>query len=527
MNILEEIAESYTYNGVVSLKALDDDIVTLENQIDTFKATLGELKLRGKRSTPLVEKIREAKIKLSLLKAVYKKESDKSTPDDVILSVLGISGKDARETEAPKTVADEREPKKQNFESTELENTDSNVVTEIEILEDDKLKDDEVVIENPEIEKTVEPIESKTDEDKGSETVTIGEEIATENSNESIVEETPATDNEKSVEMENCKEKEVEATCEPSDVNDENGCVAELNTSEESKEEDGKIITEISIDNETGEISIPYVNENDREYIIPKKDKDEIDSITYPGEPVDNFAETISIDKTVKLLTNKQEECDSECPTPGLEDYFEPIEEIEPMQFSPEVDLEIDEMIQRQEEAASVEYSENVVECENSAQANGMDARGYELPDNYLMGVTEFHPYDAFPKYGEPEIYSSFDLSPYTNMVNTESVTGAFDNTKKTLEVTFFDVRDYSVFVKLLKEKKPGLFGFLEKPKSIFMDVHEKHGDEETVYHYEFVGCRLKKLLDTKYAPKDEHGVLNTVSHECTAVFKYKKLKLS
>ena len=72
MNIFEELAESYTYNGVVSLKALDDDIVTLENQIDSYNATLRELQLRGKKVTPLVAKIRDAKIRLSLLKAVYK-----------------------------------------------------------------------------------------------------------------------------------------------------------------------------------------------------------------------------------------------------------------------------------------------------------------------------------------------------------------------------------------------------------------------------------------------------------------------
>lgn len=121
MNIFEEIAERYTYNGVVSLKALDDDIVTLENQIDSWLATLNELRLRGKKSSTIVEKIRDGKIRLSLLKAVYKRESDKTNQDDVIADVLGISAKNANEIETPGTAADNKEPVRQNFEKAEIE----------------------------------------------------------------------------------------------------------------------------------------------------------------------------------------------------------------------------------------------------------------------------------------------------------------------------------------------------------------------------------------------------------------------
>ena len=34
MGIFDELAESYTYNGAVSIKAIEDDIVILENQLD-------------------------------------------------------------------------------------------------------------------------------------------------------------------------------------------------------------------------------------------------------------------------------------------------------------------------------------------------------------------------------------------------------------------------------------------------------------------------------------------------------------
>lgn len=135
MNIFEELTERYTYNGAVSLKAIEDDIVTLENQIDNYNATLNELRLRRKNQTPLNDKIREAKIHLSILKAFYKKETDRDTSDDVILNMLGVSAKSAKETDSPETVASDREPKPQNFIEVDAEkNTDENEMFEDNVL---------------------------------------------------------------------------------------------------------------------------------------------------------------------------------------------------------------------------------------------------------------------------------------------------------------------------------------------------------------------------------------------------------
>jgi hypothetical protein len=171
-----------------------------------------------------------------------------------------------------------------------------------------------------------------------------------------------------------------------------------------------------------------------------------------------------------------------------------------------------------------IDESKNVVTYEDNSQMNEVSV---EISDPQDIAY-DFPAYDAFSN-DEPisEIYSSFDLSPYTDMVNTDTVAGAFDNKRKILEVTFHDIRDYSIFVKLIKQKRPSLFSFLEKPKSIFMDVHERHGDEEKIYHYEFANCRLKYLLDSRYLPKSETVTTETEKHECTAVFKYKKLKLT
>ena len=464
MNIFEEIAESYTYNGVVSLKALDDDIVTLENQIDSYNATLKEIQLRGKKSSPLVQKIRDAKIRLSLLKAVYKKESDRNTSDDIILNMLGISANNAKEVELPKTVAEDKEPLVQDFEESDVEV----------------------------VEETVEDTEVVVSEEENTEDVVTEEDEVVETPADGLVCE------------ENTEDLRVVETIEP-----------------ESEKKIYRLGHEIDINEETGQIVInDNALTNPTEYFIPQEE--EVDDIAYPGEPMDNMAEDISVDKAVKLLTDKPEECDYECPPPpGWDDYFEPTEEFDTPFYSPECDEEVDDVQCQKED--EIDDSKNVVTYEDNSEMNEVSV---ELSDPQDIAY-DFPTYDAFPNEPISEIYSSFDLSSYTDMVNTNTVVGAFDNKRKILEVTFHDIRDYSIFIKLMMQKRPGLFSFLEKPKSIFMDVHERHGDEEKIYHYEFTNCKLKNLLDSRYSPKSETVTTETVSHECTAVFKYKKLKLT
>ena len=121
MNILDEIAEGYTYSGVVSLKAMEDDIFTLENQIDNLNAVLREVQLRGKNPGPVKQRIRDEKIRLSLLKAAFKRESDKDASYDAIMDVLGVT-RDGMETkDQPATAVSDREPLKQNFEKADIE----------------------------------------------------------------------------------------------------------------------------------------------------------------------------------------------------------------------------------------------------------------------------------------------------------------------------------------------------------------------------------------------------------------------
>lgn len=492
MNIFEELAESYTYNGVVSLKALDDDIGALEGQIDSYNATLRELQLRGKKPGPLIEKMRDAKVRLSLLKALYKRESDKNTSDDIIMNMLGISANNASEVESPETAADGKEPVAQDFEESEVE-ADDEGACDSESISEEEISDDEIAVEE-----VVEPHESRV--------IDLGK----ENTNK---------------EFQTVEASEEEPVNVPSSVSTE--IVVE--------KEDGKIFFlghEINIKHEDGSVIIERNSTpSHTDYFLPSKEE-EVENITYPSEPMDNVVEAVPVSKAIELLKGDADDQDIDNvekeeydeheypPPPTIDDYLEPVDirTGEPTYSDEEdsVDTACAEVEDASDNRDFAVIRDAVTNQDDVVVENKIDS------DDFYFPV-----YNAFEREIEDEIYSSFDLSPYTNMVNTNTVTGVFDNDRKILEVTFFNARDYSVFVELLKKKKPRLLSFLEKPKSIFMDVYERHGDEEIIYHYEFAGCRLKKLLDTKYASKDEHGVLNTVSHECTAVFKYKKLKLT
>lgn len=290
MGIFEELADAYTYNGSISLKALEDDIITLENQIDSYDATIRELNIRKKKPGVLIEKRRDARIRLSLLKTFYKREKDKDTTNDVILNMLGISANEAKEEERVLTAAEGREPKPQNFESSELE---------------------------------------------------VSEDF----------------------------------------------------------------------------------------YMEPESSPDYTD---------------------------------------------------EYLSFRDDV---------------------NFVEPEN---------------------------YDAFYE-SDKSIYASFDLTDFTDMVNTDSVKGYYDNDAKTLTVIFKDIRDHSIFMKLLKERTESnspLSEILRKPRNIFMDVHEKVGETVNRYRYEFMDCKVKEAHDSGFISQRESTQGTESEHECAIVFKYRKLRI-
>jgi hypothetical protein len=137
--------------------------------------------------------------------------------------------------------------------------------------------------------------------------------------------------------------------------------------------------------------------------------------------------------------------------------------------------------------------------------------------------------YDAFYEY-DNKIYVSFDLCGYTDMANTNSITGTFNHKRKTLELTFTDVRDYPIFTFLLNEKnkKCGFFErFTKKPKSIIMYVRTETDGILKEYRYEFTSCRLVEVFDSEYKSMRESTYYPTSTHEFYAKFKYKRLNIS
>ena len=527
MNIFEELAESYTYNGVVSLKALDDDIVTLQNQIDSYNATLSELKLRGKRVSPLVAKIRDAKIRLSLLKAVYKRESDKTTTDDVILSMLGVSGRDAKEVSGVNTAADGREPKPQNFESAELEEVAvEQEVTDVKAAETEKVVDSEVVV---------------TEEDEAEMQASVLQDSDSEE--EVVVHDESVTDDKISEAKSGV---EVEKTAAPV----ESGISVQVEP--ELKEGEPKTLDVESICKEVELVTVPAfqipVEKDTKNVEVEKATKEQETKPVRAEKPLISFFKkiigkgklaTLPDIKLAKIPDDnlKQNDiksfsgCNDEVventeviPLPTIDDYHEP--ELGPS-YEEVIYDETGPIYNYPNDEALSETLEVVHNDENGwiqGEPSGTVVCEEDSPEIDCEKTYEpFYPPDD-------KIYASFDLHNYTDLVNTNSITGTFSEKHKVIELNFTDVRDYEIFTFFLNEKnqKCAFFNRLvKKPKSIIMYVRTEVDGTEKEYRYEFTGCRLVEVFDSEYKSMRESVYYPTATHEFYAKFKYKRLKIS
>lgn len=493
MNIFEELAENYTYNGIVSLKAIDDDIVTLENQIDSLNATLREIQLRGKKPGRLTERIRDAKIRLSLLKALFKRESDKTSPDDAILGVLGVSANHAKEVEIPETAADKKAPLPQNFEKVEIETTNDEKSTCA--VEEGMLNSGGIAVEN---------IKSSDDEVKNN--------VVAET-------ETPRKD----------------------------GSISEFENVEKEREETIESKPEIAFVNEHDIVATDKTPDSINAFPAPKrdidneKDKDVVtneelsttESTHYLAEAPDEALndipitaktnDSVQVEKDESTVKEGQEETDDVCPPPTIDDYEESIDNVQSETFFDEDDRTLD-FVTVSSNNSNVEYivpEKDEINEEQDTEVN------YCVSDT----IKEYPSFDAFPEEA-PKIYCSFDLYEYTNQVNTNTITGYFDAKRKVLELTFTDMRDYPLFSFFLKEKtkKRSLFDcFRKKQKSIIMYVRiEEPGGIEKAYHYEFTDCHSIEVIDSDYGSmRDAEYYGGTSIHEFHVIFKYKNLKIS
>lgn len=473
MNILQELAESYKYNGSVSLKAIEDDIVTLQNQIDSYNATLKEVNLRHKNSAPLVAKIREAKIKLTLLKTLLKKETEKGVSNDVIMDMLGVSGKEAKEVETPETAAANKKPKAQNFESSELgyEEKVDYVVDNLstvpimenvarEITDQGKLYSVAPEITNAGIIYNVQTEITKEDKE------TVVDEVKPEN--------TEVSDN-KIVTGEAVDDDE---TVPPPTIDD-------------YEEPVDSQTPKVTIDMETGEVVLNtdcFTNPTD--YNIPFNPCYECDLTSCPSHPDSEFVTRICPEPVIKPL-EKEIVC---------------------------------------EKYATMATSEEQPEETKTAVCDDVELADCLAPEDDKVVDVEYPAVTDMFYESETSIYASYDLHEVTNMVNTNSVAGLWDFRKKTLDIFFEDTRDYEIFASLLKEYNESRLSFtkfLKKPKSIFMTVHQKYGDVVKRYNYEFVGCRVKSFEDGMFLSQRDADRATIFRHDCKVSFKYKRLKIS
>lgn len=527
MGVFDEIAEEYTYNGVISMKALEDDIVTLENQIDSYDATLKELALRRKNPAALKNKIREAKIRLSLLKALYKKESEQVVSDDKILDILGISGKNAKETETPTTAASKKEPLPQDFQKSEIEVTED--YTEVKTVTGvDSCDEKGVVVED----EPITPDKPDVVIESGDKTEKLFCTMIKEKSQESDGEVVSGTD---IIDVESHAGPSIEHKESLGDLNismGENGSdnftdietvpsFPETPTDEKSKgpspeptdEEEIKISQEVTED-EVNEIKAEDIKteEGGSDFIA------NIQKI--PNEEEVGCAENIlkpgTEDETEALgrYPNIEEECGNEAPQ-----MTEP--DIEP------------------ETGTTADFLRWARRFENFADDDNELKPEYPLEEPVFEDIpyvpeTEADifnnsdlttVYNAFPD-EKRSIMSIIDLSQFTKAnIETENLYPYFDIKGKTLTLRFDDIRDYGVFVGFVKERTENIWGWfkrlLKKPRNIFMIVTIKTDNLSRVYRYDFNNCEILEVLDTDYPSVFSK---NCDKHNCSVTFKYKKL---
>ncbi len=529
MGVFDEIAEEYTYNGVISMKALEDDIVTLENQIDSYDATLKELALRRKNPAALKNKIREAKIRLSLLKALYKKESEQVVSDDKILDILGISGKNAKETETPTTAASKKEPLPQDFQKSEIEVTED--YTEVKTVTGvDSCDEKGVVVED----EPITPDKPDVVIESGDKTEKLFCTMIKEKSQESDGEVVSGTD---IIDVEGHAGPSIEHEASPGDLNT---CIGENNSDSFTDIETVPSSLETLTDEKSKGPSPEPTNEEEIK-ISQEVTEDEVNEIevedikTEEGGP--NF-----IVKIQKIPDEEEVECAENILKPETEDEAEALGRYP--NIEEECGNEVPQMTEpdiEPETGTTADFLRWARRFENFADDDNELKPEYPLEEPvfedipYVPETEADFPnnsdlstvYNAFPD-EKRSIMSIIDLSQFTKAnIETENLSPYFDVKEKTLTLRFDDIRDYGVFVGFVKEHTENIWGWfkrlLKKPRNIFMIVTIKTDNLSRVYRYDFNNCEIYEVLDTDYPSVFSK---NCDKHNCSVTFKYKKLVL-
>jgi hypothetical protein len=472
MNIIDEITESYTYNGVVSLKALEDDIITLENQIESQEDTLREIRLRGRNERPLLAKIRDSKIKLSFLKTIYKRESEKAVKDQPIDGVLGESAKAAKDIDNPGTAASGKEPVPQDFVSAEAGDI-LDGATSTSII-------------------TMEP------EETGAESATPEVELTAKPEGESVT-----------LDKYRTGENEYDLTSAP---DDELPGIYDL-----LKREDDVFVTNAR--------PVPRDPEKTSDVAVaPREDKpvysnplnadlepvtDGEDMQAEPAVPDPVFTDegawyALNRDDKPEPVFEKAVVTD---PHPEAQDGPKPV-----VEKGEEIDSDYPVTV-IPDAGPGTDRTQSAIETENAGQQN--DFPVYHAFQDKMRTIKMF-----------------IDLSVPGRFTGPLYVCGRIDPVKRLLDVRFVDVEDYDIFLSLLKEwedNRRKIFG--KKRRTIFMDIHTQAGKKERYHRFTFEGCGIVGFDDTMYATESvmDEGYVPTdtlTSHHCGITFKYKKLTI-
>lgn len=507
MNIIDELIESYTYNGVVSQKAIEDDIATLENQIESYNFTLNEVRLRRKNDGPLVSKIRDAKIRLSLLKAVEKKVKEHMSSDAAIVNMLGISGKSAKEVEEVGTVANGKEPIPQNFESAEAEPIEE--VNEVVSEENKFVPQIDIGTESGII--TI----GEHDPNAGVDYMIPQREAGKENNELGIVNK-----------PDNKPIEEVTALTEKPEIEPEETAREEVSIpTEEVSEHEVDIEANGPIDEK--ELNAEYVTEQESEdgfrpdiKIEPQKSEEErkINVLVPEFNMEDRTAETV--------------------PPPTIDDYMEPVDTVKP---EASMDEKTGEMVFSLDSFnGDVEYQNPCLDCDVTECIRHPESDTFRIEpiepeiktdeptfgfDDFLKPNEDFDTvYKTFPE-EVCKMSASVDLCSLTNMVNTMHIEPIIDFTKKTLSLRFFDIRDYGVFLELVRLRKKNRWWsrFFEKNlPTIFMTAEANVDGAITEYRFAFNRCRVVEVSDSEFRPLDEPVSF----HDCYAIISYSNVTI-
>lgn len=517
MNILDELLESYTFKGVISTKAIEDDIVTLENQIDSYNATLNEIRIRRMNDQPIVSKIREAKIHLSLLKAAQKRAANKVAQDEIILDMLGVSANEAKEAKIPETAASGKEPLPQDFKTAEYETVQETEIDPEAIRVKTEGKDYKIVIEEAPL---------------------LGD--------------TPAN-----IEVERKNPEKTAATYEYETAPE---TMDEANIDLEGLPNDGgPIIQDVDYD-EMGEI-VYNSDEVFPEYFstaeaAPMEEREvevrpieQISSLEF-HEAIDAEEEAQVKDSETVRSTPAGNDTDAHIP-----EVEEKIEEKENELINKEIDKKItDKKIVMHMAKQATQSDAGIIEGPNSIENGNLDAPvipndgpgGGYVPTPIVTDPidTDLHPVDSpvvnsgstgqggdttvvTPPFTDEEpdkIYTSVDLRAFTKLPNSNNVSAAYDPKERTIDVFIEEIKDYPIFMTLLKQYKRCSLTSKNR-ETIFMTVTTKVGKTVKKYNYEFRGCKLIGVQESQLCSEYDSSLKDYCHyHGCVATFKYKKL---